>query len=408
VVWSETEHVFIIFGIAAKTTELEGNPTFNAYKSMVTLKIDENLNFHELNIREIKSDFGYYSLRVYDNHSEYLVVLTSGTYGAAGFSQSIQFETAFVRVHLSGEIMSYDYIKDERASCQCIVPMINNKGFYCPGVTGYNLDSNFIFKNYESDRIESVFHFVSTSTYPKWISNFMREEFKMCFPWTNGNYLLSNTYVGRTVGLQHHQGSTLIFLLSHVNSDTIKSISFGSGELSFIVNNMDVSRDSMIYAGNNGYIYSEIAKFDKNLNKIWQIQYSVKDNYIFGFGIKATLDGGFCIYGATYNTYYIPFIARFDKNGGIVSSTAGLEFSTAVKVSPNPFSQYIQLELQTSGANAEFRLFDMNGRNVFVQHDLIDGLNTIDLSDLHSGTYIYKIYQKGREIAGDKLIKVAY
>ncbi|MBP6445611.1 MAG: T9SS type A sorting domain-containing protein [Saprospiraceae bacterium] len=411
VIWSDAEGVFIVFGIAANTLFLEGNIQYNSYRSMVTLKVDENLNFITLDYKKLESAFGYSSLKVYNNQKEYLVVLSSFINGSGGLSQSTQFETAFVRVKKSGQIVSYDYIKDGKASCQCVVPIYNSSGYYCPGPVGYNLDSNFIFKEYETNRKESVFHFKSTATYPKWTYNFLGHEHKMCFPWTNGDYLLSNTFIGPRVGIPHKPGNTIIFLLSHTNSDTIRTVGFGSGYLSFLIQTMDVSSDSMIYAGNNNYQYSEIAKFDKNLNKIWQIQYSFKDYNQNTFGIKASKDNGFYIYGikkkiSMQDNKWTPFLARFDKNGGFVSSTDGIEFNTTIKVYPNPFAQYLQLELQTSGGEMEFRLFDLNGRNVFVQHHLETGVHTLDLSALPVGTYIYKIYQSGKEISSDKCVKI--
>ncbi len=73
---------------------------------------------------------------------------------------------------------------------------------------------------------------------------------------------------------------------------------------------------------------------------------------------------------------------------------------------PNPSSGPFTLDISVSSGNADIRIYDMQGRNVYVQHDVTDGVTTIDLSSLIVGTYIYKVFKGSKEIGSGKWVKI--
>ena len=403
IAWSKEINKFILFGIATPKRPFEDY----WYDQFITVQVDDQLNFTGVNIKKTGTLYRYRFGKAYNNGKEFLTVLTNHWNGFL----NDQFETTFIRVSYTGEILYSYFIRDSQGSCQCILPNIHNNGYYCPGIVGYNLDSNLVFNSYEGLKTNSPLNHLSD--YYNNSDLFLFDVTKSCFPWTDGNYLICNTYNGYERTIPYRSGQTVLFILSGKNSDSLKTVAFGSGRRAFSYQSMDITKDSMIYSGNYDFTKSiiTIAKFDKKLKKVWQMEYSHKDyiNYWVS-GIKTTHDDGFIIYGNRLinkqSIDYIPFLTRFDKNGGIVSSTDGFELNAAIRVYPNPFTQYLQLDLQTFGPKVEFRLFDLSGRNVFVQHHLDTGLHTIDFSELPSGAYVYKLYQNGKEIAGDKCVKI--
>ncbi len=73
---------------------------------------------------------------------------------------------------------------------------------------------------------------------------------------------------------------------------------------------------------------------------------------------------------------------------------------------PNPSSGTLIINFNDLTSNADLRLYDMNGRNVYAQFDLTKGTNTFDLSDLPAATYIYKIYQGNKIIGTGEWVKM--
>lgn len=404
IAWLDQINKFIVFGVATRKKPFEQYQ----YDEFVTLQVDDHLNFSEFNIKKIGTLYHYVSCKVYNNGKEFLIVLSNHW---NGFLEE-QFEVSFIKVSYTGEIIQSTFVRDEQGGCQSVVPSINNNGYFCPGLVGYYLDSNFIFTEYEGLKPDSPLNNLSKKYWKS--ANFLWGVTKTSFPWTDGNYLICNTLWGYQKDIPIRPGQTVLFLMSQKTLDTLKTVGFGNGNSAFAYHSMDMTKDSMIYSGNYS-LYGNaitIAKFNKKLEKIWELTYSYKDyiNYIVA-GIRVTQDGGFIIYGNRLinkaSEDYIPFITKFDKNGGIISSTSSMVDNIVIKVFPNPVSNFLQLELSGANKNTEIRLFDLNGRNVFVQHRLSDGLNTIDLSALANGVYLYKIFQKGREIANDKIIKIS-
>ena len=80
--------------------------------------------------------------------------------------------------------------------------------------------------------------------------------------------------------------------------------------------------------------------------------------------------------------------------------------SHKLKSYPNPSSGAFTLELQDISGDADLRVFDMAGRNVYVQFGLKNGETNIDLTSLPSSMYVYKVYQDSKVIGSGQWIKI--
>lgn len=82
-------------------------------------------------------------------------------------------------------------------------------------------------------------------------------------------------------------------------------------------------------------------------------------------------------------------------------ATIGLEERSTlkgVKTYPQPASDFVNIELQSS-ENADFHVFDMAGRLVFEEENVLFGTLTIPVSDWPSGVYLLNIQQNGLHYA---------
>ncbi|MBK8626388.1 MAG: T9SS type A sorting domain-containing protein [Saprospiraceae bacterium] len=93
------------------------------------------------------------------------------------------------------------------------------------------------------------------------------------------------------------------------------------------------------------------------------------------------------------------------KKIGIIT-TLNDEGEYLTKSFPNPSSGPLTLNIRGITGKADVRIYDMLGRNVYVQDGITEGETTMDLSGLAAGTYIYKIYQGSKEIGSGQWVKM--
>ena len=74
-----------------------------------------------------------------------------------------------------------------------------------------------------------------------------------------------------------------------------------------------------------------------------------------------------------------------------------------IVLSPNPVSEISTLTIPLEIPTAQFRLFDLNGKKLLVEH-ISEKNTTIDFSSLQGGMYFYQIYSENEVIATKKLI----
>jgi hypothetical protein len=128
-----------------------------------------------------------------------------------------------------------------------------------------------------------------------------------------------------------------------------------------------------------------------------QFLYKDNDELILRMGF-----GKFGRHGFTSECTHIT--AKINPN--IFTNTLNPLKVTSLKSYPNPSSGPLTLDIKGITGSAEVRIYDTQGRNVYVHHDVPEGEMHLDLSALPTGSYIYKVYQGSREIGSGQWAKV--
>jgi hypothetical protein len=147
--------------------------------------------------------------------------------------------------------------------------------------------------------------------------------------------------------------------------------------------------------------------FDTSLNVIWQKYYG-GDQYYGVWTVNSTTDGGVII-GTTSFDYQRQnherdiFIIKIDSNGLITGiPQPPLNNTNKILVYPNPGFDVLYVKTQLE--NAVFHLYDLMGREVW-NKNLIPAQNVLQIQNLNSGIYIYKIVKNSQMIECGKWIK---
>lgn len=207
----------------------------------------------------------------------------------------------------------------------------------------------------------------------------------------------------------------------HLRKGLIDTVIFGSYDSTNIEVVTGISRfGNYLYFGGTvnyevppefGYRQSKylVAKFDTNLNLIWQKSFAVENSYLYLNKILATSDGGVLLAGNKFDYVEHPnlpkrsvYIIKLDSNGVVAT---GLEQDTPkandFSVYPNPTSGNIIIE---SSANEKvlFELFSSTGQMVFSRSFV--GHAQLTVKHLSSGIYFYQVISKGRIPVSGKLV----
>ncbi len=87
-----------------------------------------------------------------------------------------------------------------------------------------------------------------------------------------------------------------------------------------------------------------------------------------------------------------------------VSSTENPVQKSQITVSPNPFSQRLVVSLRATLKNPVFLLYDVVGRLVRKER-VVYGVNEMQVKDLNTGMYFWKIVSNGERVKSGKVIK---
>ena len=138
-------------------------------------------------------------------------------------------------------------------------------------------------------------------------------------------------------------------------------------------NVFDIAPDSSVFLANFKSLPIGIpdsfalAKFDINLNKIWEIRYGNTTLYRFSlWGMEATHDNGVLIYGRRTrlsDNKPTGYLVKFNSEGNIVWTQNVPKDLQWIKTYPNPTVGEFTIELQDFSGKAEVRIFDTMGRN---------------------------------------------
>ena len=186
---------------------------------------------------------------------------------------------------------------------------------------------------------------------------------------------------------------------------------------------LDTTKNGDIYVGStfnfpircqnpplcNDTAYFVLHKIDKRLNILWQKRYG-KDGQFVMFGLLATSDGGCLMYGYRYlhviDKKLEAYIIKVDGNGLVTSETAIPITQESITAFPNPSTGQLNFKKETPSVSSRFELtvFDISGKLVFQKKET-DLSETVDLSHLSTGNYIYQIKEGERIKAIGKWVK---
>lgn len=283
--------------------------------------------------------------------------------------------------------------KGGSGACYSVLENFDESGFTCFGLFMHYLDKNF--------------RYIQNNLVPQ--SNITGGNQVKAIPWKENTYLAGTTALFGGVLIQVMDKNFKIglnFAADHPN------------RLAFPFNVFDINDKGILYTGaydtpflnqSNGFF---IIQLDTSLHKNWEIYFGSKDQYRYAVsGILATQDGGALIYGRRYedlgNKVFNAYLVKVNSEGNI-TETNNIDASQliTIKTYPNPSNGPLSLDIKGITGKADIRIFDMSGNNVYVHHGITDGATTLDLSDLVSGTYIYKVYQKNKVLCTGQWVRV--
>lgn len=166
--------------------------------------------------------------------------------------------------------------------------------------------------------------------------------------------------------------------------------------------------DILHYDGKEYEMYKHIALDQPGRDfSAWQVIYDGDDNFMLDMRL------GYIYYDEKEekfvrsfgnNTSALMYVSR--KELGLLSAVQDENLaSQRYQVFPNPSIGDFNILLADDITESDIRIFDTQGRNVFVASQVNDQQVSLDLKDLPMGSYIYCVYQKGRGISSGQWIK---
>ncbi len=223
-------------------------------------------------------------------------------------------------------------------------------------------------------------------------------------------YAIRMDSIGDTVWTKTFDPFTGITLLGYFTS------MFELPDGSFIGAGFNWQTDSVVVARYQGLVI----KMDANGNKLWQKEYTLLDGNGSDHRImdlRPTSDGGFICAGTIYPAApdtgtQDMWLLKLDSNGCAdtactlitnVPNTQHSQLSTnSLALYPNPTNGIVTIELPKESTNGNFRLLNINGKEVFNQN-LNSSSNQIDVSHLSTGIYFYR-YRDNKQGHAGKLV----
>lgn len=111
--------------------------------------------------------------------------------------------------------------------------------------------------------------------------------------------------------------------------------------------------------------------------------------------------GGYSVETVDENGCTASSIAEQIVISGIYNTEAGI-----VQISPNPFSDKLELSLTTDASTAAWRIFDVTGKNVAqAQNAATNGSIFVDTQDWGAGMYFLEVILNGDAVVVEKVVK---
>ena len=163
------------------------------------------------------------------------------------------------------------------------------------------------------------------------------------------------------------------------------------------------SRDSVISSPFPNRLV--ITKTDDTLGVIWEKSYSYPSRFLQATYLFATNDGGCIVTGGAYDdasSHYDIFVLKINTDGTVGTDEILVQDIRPYAYWPNPAQDELHLQFSPDVTPTQIELYDLQGRLVKTQRN---GLESINLEGLASGTYTMRITLEGGKVFSDKVIK---
>ena len=150
---------------------------------------------------------------------------------------------------------------------------------------------------------------------------------------------------------------------------------------------------------------------DKDLNLLGVKKLTYKDVKIRPLHCQVTADGGCIMYGKSKKSYGNDMIIvwKLLPEDFVIpwTLTELPEVLQHLEVYPNPTSDILNIVLQCADTqNVRVSISDVNGRKLFERRfSGCNGLLTVDVSALASGTYVYEVREDGCDTKSGEFVK---
>ncbi len=359
--------------------------SFNRY--FVTATMDMDMQIENIKVNRFDVGGNLFNMNYYLTDDEKILVSVN----VFNTSFGPESEQIFLRLDITGTI-EYSHI-DIGFNCYSIIE--NGTGYMCVGTQNKYFNEAF---EYES-RSKDIHRYVGTTNQSRAVR-------------INDNLILLGS---RPINQPELNSGAVLYYVDNEMKIVKKNWITNPG-YTLPGNVFDIAPDSSIFLATFEFVFTglksfSVGKFDNNLNLKWLLSHSDGNSTYSLWGMEATHDNGVIIYGNRKIWYYSEkseaYAIKIDSEGKIVSTyNIHEEDLVSIKTFPNPISKEVTLEINGITGEAEVRVFDMAGRNLYVQHGIMNGSNTVDLSGLSSGTYIYKLYQGRKEISSGQWVKM--
>ncbi|MBK9254798.1 MAG: T9SS type A sorting domain-containing protein [Saprospiraceae bacterium] len=397
IVYIEETHNLVLLGTMFKKSTGSEAPDSSF---IVSVLLDTTLQVQDQNYYFVTDHSYIFHIDYFLNYRNE-ILLTCNNYKDFPSGTNAQMVTA--KLDKEGKMIDFELINfSYHSPCLYVVPEIGNENYLCFSSKIFRFSPDFEFQSILPD-FYPEFRFGNMLRVMRW----------------GENYYLAGTSTGSKYK-EFKIGSSLLYLIDK-DFNIVKHNGVNiNDEFAYAMpsSTFDITADSMIYLGNTqdfleGTERFSVGKFDKDLNSVWRLDFSELGLYRFWmWGVRATPDGGVIVFGHRSpwdggTNLRTGYFIKFNAEGNLVSTSdndhSGLRL---VQVYPNPVSDICTIHLTGYHDGCDIRLYDMNGRNVYVRHDARDGEHQIDMSSLSSGQYIYKIYQSDKEVSSGQIVKI--
>jgi len=156
-----------------------------------------------------------------------------------------------------------------------------------------------------------------------------------------------------------------------------------------------------------------LMKLTPDFEVIWHRYIGEPDTKYDPYVMRTTESGEIVILGAYShappgNAFEMQALFIKTNSEGIITGTndepSGVRSTQAI-VYPNPARDFVQIEYSMAYTQATFSLLDISGKTVFEQQ-LTANKQSLDISGIPAGTYIYRVYnQKGLDESGKLMVE---